>query len=191
MSRAGDWCILRTGGPATLRLASSLQDAGIDAWTPTEHIRRRVPRAQTKEWRIAPLAPTYVFVRSIHLADLRQIERAEISPHPRFSIFRYYGETVFVRHAALHPLRAIQQESYRDALPASGRRPGKPRGVAYEHGDIVKITDGAFNGFEAFVEVSDSLTTRLTVGIFGRDTGITVPTLQLRAAAVTRTGIAA
>lgn len=178
---ANRWCILRTSGPGTLRLVASLQDAGFAIWTPTEHVRRRVPRGKSTEHRIVPLAPTYAFVRAVHLDDLKRIERLDVSPHPRFSIFRYYGETVFVRHRELSPLRKMQQESYRDALPASGRAPGKPRGQAFEPGDTVKITSGAFNGFEAFVELSDGLTTTLSVSLFGRAQEVKVETLHLRA----------
>jgi transcription antitermination factor NusG len=177
---AGGWCILRTSGPGTLRLVASLQDAGFAAWTPTEHVRRRVPRSKSTEHRIVPLAPTYAFVRSVHLYDLKRIERLDVSPHPRFSIFRYYGETVFVRHGELAELRARQQDSYRSSLPASGRAPGKPRGQAFEHGDTVKITSGAFTGFEAYVELSDGLTTTLSVSLFGRAQEIKVETLHLR-----------
>jgi transcription antitermination factor NusG len=190
-SAAGKWCILRANGPATLRLAASLQAAGINAWTPTEHIRRRVPRGKTMERRIVAVTPTYVFVQAKHLPDLLQIERADISPHPRFSVFRYYGDTVFVRHAALHPLRLIQQESYRTGLPASGRFPGKARGSHYEVGDLLKLRSGAFAGFEAFVETSDGLTTTLQVGIFGRQVPLKVSTLQLREEGVTHAPTAA
>jgi transcription antitermination factor NusG len=181
---ASRWCVLRTSGPSTMRLATSLQDAGMEAWTPTEHIRRRMPRGKSTEHRIAPMAPTYVFVRADLLGELQRIERAEITPHPRFSIFRYCGDTVFVQHALLHPMRVRQQDSYRASLPASGRSPGKPRGAAYDVGDAVRLTTGAFSGFQAFVENSDGLTTTLTVGIFGRPTEVKVPTLQLRGASV-------
>lgn len=181
MGRRNDWCVLRTSGPGTLRLVASLQDAGIHVWTPTEHVRRRVPRSKSTEYRIVPLAPTYAFVHAIHLDDLKRIERLDASPHPRFAIFRYYGETVFVRHGELDALRAQQQDSYRSALRASGRAPGKPRGQAFEHGDTVKITSGAFNGFEAFVELSDGLTTTLSVSLFGRAQEVKVETLHLRA----------
>lgn len=172
--------MLRTSGPSTARLTASLQDAGMEAWTPTEHIRRRLPRGKSKEHRIVAMAPTYVFVRATHEDDLRMIERAEITPHPRFSFFRHCGETVYVPHRGLHQLRALQQDSYVASLPYTGRRPGKPRGRHYEAGDTVKITAGAFTGFEAYVDASDGLTTTLIVGLFGRATEVKVPTLHLR-----------
>lgn len=175
-----DWCILRMSGSATLALVTSLQDAGMDVWTPTEHIKRRVPRSKSAEHRIVPLAPTYAFVRRPHLADLQRIERMDGSPHPRFSIFRYYGETVFVRHRELCSLRAQQQDSYRSSLPASGRAPGKARGIAYDVGDEVTFTTGSFTGFKGFVDVSDGLTTTVIISLFGRAQEVKVETLQLR-----------
>ncbi|WP_261270356.1 transcription termination/antitermination protein NusG [Sphingomonas sp. LC-1] len=189
--KATRWFILRTSGPSTMRLAASLQDAAIEAWTPTEHIRRRVPRSKNTEFRIVPLAPTYVFVRGDRLDEMQRIERAEVTPHPAFSIFRHCGKTVFVRHSNLHPMRLIEQDSYRRSLPASGRRPMKKRGERYEVGDAVKLTMGAFAGFEAFIESSDGLVTTLKVGIFGRPTEVKVPTLQLREASVSVANTAA
>lgn len=177
---SNDWCILRMSGPGTLGLVASLQGAGMDVWTPTEHIKRRVPRGKSTEHRIVPLAPTYAFARRAHLTDLQHIERMDVSPHPRFSIFRYYGETVFVRHRELSPLRARQQDSYRSALPASGRAPGKARGASYDAGDVVTFNTGPFSGFEGFVDLSDGLTTTVIVSLFGRAQEIKVETLQLR-----------
>lgn len=177
---ASDWCILRMSGPGTLSLVASLQGAGMDVWTPTEHIKRRVPRTKSTEHRIVPLAPTYAFARRAHLDDLQRIERMDVSPHPRFSIFRYYGETVFVRHAATAPLRALQQDSYRSSLPASGRAPGRARGEPYQVGECVKIKAGPFTGFDAFVELSDGLMTTLTLSLFGRAQEVKVETLHLR-----------
>lgn len=74
-----DWCILRMSGPGTLGLNTSLQDAVMDVWTPTEHIKRRVPRSKSTEHRIVPLAPTYAFARYAHLVDLRRSERMDAS----------------------------------------------------------------------------------------------------------------
>ncbi|MEG3084020.1 hypothetical protein U1707_10240 [Sphingomonas sp. PB2P12] len=152
----------------------------MDVWTPTEHIKRRVPRSKSTEYRIVPLAPTYAFARRNHLADLQRIERMDVSPHPRFSIFRYYGETVFVRDRELSPIRAMQQDSYRSSLPASGKAPGKARGKSYDVGDVVTFTTGPFTGFEGFVDLSDGLTTTVIVSLFGRAQEVKVETLQLR-----------
>ena len=172
-------------------LVASLQAAGMDVWTPTEHVKRRVPRSKSTEYRVVPMAPTYAFARAGLLPELKQIERLDVSPHPRFSIFRYYGETVFVRHRELSALRSQQQDSYRTALPASGRAPGKPRGEAFDHGDTVKITSGPFTGFEAYIELSDGLMTTLSVSLFGRAQEVKVETLHLRSNLVSNKALAA
>jgi transcriptional antiterminator NusG len=162
-----------------MRLAASLQEAGVSAWTPTQHVRRRVPRSKSVEHRIAPLAPTYVFVSADHLSELQKTERAAFSIHPRFSIFRHCGAPVFVKHRALHPLRVLQQQSYADALPNSGKRPSKRDGAHYDVGDRVAFTTGSFAGFEGFVEQSDGFITKVTISLFGRAQGVSVPTSQL------------
>jgi transcription antitermination factor NusG len=180
MNYATRWCILRTSGPSTLRLTASLQAAGFDAWTPTEHVRRRVPRCKNTEYRVAPLAPTYVFVRAGHLAELQRIERADITPHPRFSIFRFRGETVFIRHGEMHPLRVLQQRSYVASLPSTGRSPGKPRGEPFTPGMTVSFAQGPLTGLEGYVETSDGRTTRLAITLFGRTSAVEVETLHLR-----------
>lgn len=177
---ADSWCVLRTSGPATLRLAASLQAAGIAAWAPTEHIRRRVPRSKEVEHRIVSAAPTYVFAEASALHALRQIERADITPHPRFSIFRHAGKPVFIKHRELHALRHKQQASYVASLPTTGRSPCKPRGAAFEIGEAVTFHQGAFAGLQGYVQSSDGLVTTLTVTLFGRSAGVKVDTLQFR-----------
>ncbi|WP_267386524.1 hypothetical protein [Sphingomonas sp. GC_Shp_3] len=174
------WCILRTSGPSTMRLTASLQEAGFFAWTPTEHVKRRMPRTKAIEHRLAPLAPTYVFVRGVYLPALQRIERADITPHPRFSIFRHCGAPIFVRHSSLHPLRNLQQQSYASSLPNSGKPPCKDRGLPYKVGDPITFRTGSFTGFTGYVNASDGLTTEVMVTLFGREQGVKVPTLQLR-----------
>lgn len=180
MRSAGRWCILRTSGPSTLRLATSLQAAGFEAWTPVERLRRRVPRSKTIEYVLGSITPTYVFVREQHLDALRKMERQPGNGHPQFSMFRYYGDMVFVRHTALHPLRLLQQDSYRDSLPVVRNPHRKKRGEAFEVGDAFKPTSGPFAGFECVVESSDGLTTMATMMIFGRQTGLKFSTSQIR-----------
>lgn len=174
------WCILRMAGPSTMRLVGSLQDAGLAVWTPTEHIKRRVPRGKVSEHRIVPLAPTYAFARACHLPDLQRLTRLEVSPHPRFSIFHYYGETVFVRHHHLHPLRERQQDSFVASLPKSGRYFKRGRGEPFVAGDEVTFSSGPMAGIRCFVQTSDDRVTTLNLRLFGRTSEMQVDTLQLR-----------
>ena len=177
---AGRWCILRTTGSRTLKLAASLQEAGLDAWTPIEQVRRRLPRCKQIEHVRVAMTPSYVFVRECHLPQLRRMEAIHGYPHPSFSIFRYYGSTVLVRHHALHTLRELQQSSYLSALPASPNRSSKPRSEPFSPGDTVKLITGGLAGLECIVEASDGLITTLAVPLFGRAAGVKVPTRQLR-----------
>lgn len=176
------WCILRTGPSRTLRLAASLQGAGFDAWAPSERSHRRVPRRSANRTVYAALTPSYVFVREDHLDAMRRIERMEFSTHPRFSIFRYFGATVFVPHRGLHALRALEQDSYRSSLPNTGKPAGqKPRGDAYTPGDVITLPAGPLAGIPCEVEQSDGRTTALRLRLFGRDAGVVkIETSKLR-----------
>lgn len=175
------WCILRTSGPKTMKLTSSLQAAGFEAWTPIERICRRVPRRKGSEHFSVAFIPTYVFVREHHLTDLRRIEMMDVSSHPRFSIFRYHGATVFVPHASLHGLRARQQQSHVASLPSTGKPAfAKPRAEPFISGDVLALPNGPFAGLNCEVDRSDGKTTTLTIRLFGRTTEMTIPTSQLR-----------
>ena len=83
------WCILRTRGGSTLKLASSLADSGVEAWTPTATITKRKGRARDRVDAPMPILPTFVFVKSVYVAELQRICALVMSPHPAFSIFRY------------------------------------------------------------------------------------------------------
>uniref|UniRef100_UPI0035CB9932 hypothetical protein n=1 Tax=uncultured Sphingomonas sp. TaxID=158754 RepID=UPI0035CB9932 len=184
------WCILRTSGGKTLPLVRSLADADLDAWTPIERVRRRVPRAKMTEHFVTAFAPTYVFVRERHLPELQRMEGAIGGVHPRFSIFRYYGNTVFVPHAALHPLRRREQDSYIGALPVVNRQT-KHRGKAYGVGEQVTFEGGPLSGLNCMIASSDGLETTITLTLFGREAGVKIKTSKMRAARVSVTEPAA
>lgn len=176
------WCILRTGPARTLRLAASLQEAGYEAWAPVERSQRRFPRGSASRTIHAALTPTYVFVRERHLDAMRRIERMEVSSHPSFSIFRYFGATVFVPHHGLHALREMEQDSYRSTLPNTGKPAGqKPRGQAYTPGQVIVADKGPLAGLPCEVEHSDGRETTLRLRLFGRSSGIVkIETSKLR-----------
>lgn len=178
--RSARWCILRTGPSRTLSLARSLMEAGFEAWTPTDRVKRRVPRGDHQEWLSAPLMPSYVFVRERHIADLRDIERAEVSVHPRFSIWRHMGSTLWVRHATLHPLRAEQQARYLASLPRQPHAKTKAHGQPFYPGQRVKMMQGPFAGLTCEVDASDGRTTSLRVQLFGREIIMKEETSNLR-----------
>lgn len=138
-------------------------------------------RSKVKERFKAALTPTYVFVREVHLPLLRGLETADVTKHPRFTIFRFYDETVFIHHRTLHPMREREQDSFRASLPASGKHhQGKGRGKPFASGDIVTFAEGPFAGLPCHVEMSDGRTTNLRLTLFGSACGVKIETSRLR-----------
>ena len=107
------WCILRTSGRSTLPLAQSLAGAGFDVWTPREVISRRRGPARTRIEYEAPLIATFVFARAIAIPALERILMLPSSPHPPFSIFRYYGKIPLLAAHAVDALREEEAERAR------------------------------------------------------------------------------
>ena len=102
------WCILRTSGGQTLRLAHSLRDAGYDAWSPARTIRKLVRRGTRNEQRLevdVPILPTFVFARDRDLVALADEAIQTISPHPAFSIFRHGGRIPLISNGSVAGLR--------------------------------------------------------------------------------------
>lgn len=152
-STSSRWCILRASGPRTLKLAKTLVAAGIDAWTPTAMVKRRIPRKPGRVEKPAPLLPTFVFVREAHLPELFRISRMPGSPHPSFAIFRFANEVVFVREAEVDRLRLLELR-----MTPKRRRP------VMEVGAEVRPTEGAYAGLTGIVKQSDG---KLTLVGFG------------------------
>lgn len=118
------WCILRTGGPRTLRLVESLDEDGIEAWTPRRTYRRPVPGAKPRSDGVrpmqeleGPILPTFVFARAVHLGAIEALEREQAnphvaSPHPPFSLLRYCGAIPLIGDREIVGLR---EEESREA----------------------------------------------------------------------------
>ena len=125
------WCILRTGGPRTLRLAESLGKAGIEAWTPRRTYKRPVPGAKPRLDGVrpmqeldTPILPTFVFVRAVHVGQVEAIERDQANPHiasrhPPFSLWRYHGAVPFI---ADREIIGLQEEERREAAKIQAMR---------------------------------------------------------------------
>lgn len=137
----GSWCILRCKGGNTIRLARSLELAGIEAWTPVEIQQRK--KGAKAEVAVAVL-PTYVFAKSNRLLDLIAEAEAPVSIHPPFSVFRYNERFPLIADAQLTALRTIERKA-----AASG----KP--VVFPRGEEVRVPDGPFQGLTGQV-VEDS-----------------------------------
>lgn len=158
-----DWCILRTAGRLTLRLANSLAKTGFDVWTPVETRTLRVPRANVRRSIVLPIMPSYVFARSAHLVDLIELASAPAKPgHGDFSVMHHHDTIPLIRDAELQGLRGI--EARRNPRQ---KAPKFPRGITVR----VKIEGGSFAGMHGRVEQSDGANTlvcfsgRLTVKI--------------------------
>ena len=139
------WIILRTNGRRTLTLAQSLNDAGIEAWTPREIRKRRLPRGrkgfkETEE----PIVPSFVFARAAHLPDLLRAIALPTSPHPQFSIFQHAGRAPVVADAGLQYLQSAESEARLARLKSSKHQ--------IEIGARVCPTEGAFAGLDGIVE---------------------------------------
>lgn len=142
------WCVLRTSGRHTLRLAKSLSDAGLKVWTPIEERMIRIPRANVRRPIVLPIMPSYVFARACHIVDLIQIieskKRME-SDHPDFSLFRLADRIPIIADELLNGLRTIEK-----------RRIPRKKSAKLPVGLQVKVGEagGSFAGMQGRVERS-------------------------------------
>jgi transcription antitermination factor NusG len=142
--RENGWCILRTNSRSTLRLAQSLNDGGIEAWTPRGVHKRRISRIHMGFREVdQPIIPSFVFARACHLPDLLRALALPTSPHPSFSIFQYAGRAPVIADASLAKLRAAEEKDKRE------RRKKQRRVVAV--GEAVQPRSGAFAGLDGVI----------------------------------------
>jgi hypothetical protein len=122
MGRADDqsWCILRTSASRTLKLAKSLRDAGIEAWTPARVIKRpalgSAGRYVMGQRRVLvevalPIMPGFVFAHAVRLADLFVISDAPFSPHPGFSLLRLADRVPLITEEQIAGLRDAEADA--------------------------------------------------------------------------------
>lgn len=146
-NRSADWCILRTSGPRTLKLAASLAEAGFDVWTPAQIVRRRALLGKNRREEPAPIMPTFVFARAAHLGDLTRAAKAIPSPHPAFSIFHYRDSVPLIADNALAHLRAVEDRAKHETL--------KRQRHAFAIGQGVTVSQGPATGMTGVVRRSD------------------------------------
>lgn len=135
-----DWCILRCSSAHTMRLAHSLTDAGISAWSPVEVKSKRVPRANIKRQVVIPLMPSYVFADARKLFDLIELAEAEHKAQPDFRLFRSAERIPLIADCNLDALRLTEKKRTVEARKA------------FTKGETVKLTDGGFTGLTGTVE---------------------------------------
>jgi hypothetical protein len=170
INKAEAWCILRTAGPRTLPLVASLLEAKIEAWTPVALVRRRKPRSPAKVEVRAPMTPTFVFVREVHMPELSLLARSPISPHPPFSLFRFDGRVPVIADRDIDALRSAE----RQAVPRRKRR-------TLAVGTAVRPHEGAYAGLDGVVRQSDG---RYTLVAFGGWMNVQIETFLLTGDAV-------
>jgi hypothetical protein len=142
------WCVLRTSGKNTLRLAKSLSDAGLEVWTPREERMIRVPRANVRRPVVLPIMPSYVFARASQLVELIQIidrKRRMKADCPDFSLMRLADQIPIIADVLLNGLRTIES-----------RRVIRKRAAKLPVGLQVKVGEagGSFAGMKGRVERS-------------------------------------
>jgi transcription antitermination factor NusG len=138
------WCILRTGGKRTLRLADSLALSGFEVWTPRETIRKRLPRRKAKADHTIPIMPTFVFANAAQLTDLAALAMRKNKAQPDFSVQQYNRCYPLIDDHELDPLRVAE----RKGTPLEQVR-------QFTHGETVKLTEGGFAGMAGIVQTSD------------------------------------
>lgn len=129
----GDWCILRTKGSSTLRLARSL--AEFDAWTPTEIRVERNRKTNARAEQMIAVMPTYVFAPACHLLALLDEADCPMSQHPDFSVFRYFDRIPVIDERELVSLRSIERRTADKGAP-----------VRLPIGQDVRTPDGPYQG---------------------------------------------
>lgn len=139
------WCILRTSGRHTLRLAATLAEDGFEVWTPAETKRIRIPRANVRREVTLPIMPSYIFAKAGHLVDLLQLAAKPVGDS--FSVMRHGERIAMVTDESLQALRRLEAKR---ALTRKSVR-------TFEAGVevVVKIEGGSFAGMRGKVERSD------------------------------------
>lgn len=150
------WCILRTTGGRTIQLARSLNEAGIEAWTPVHTINRRRPRSKITVEQEQPIAPTFVFAKACHLRELARVRVLPVSPHPPFSVFSHGGRVPLIADVEITGLHAAEDFAMRKVMKTK-RRP-------FAIGQAVAMVSGSFAGMTGVIEESHG---RFAVVSFG------------------------
>lgn len=150
----GSWCILRTSGRSTLKLAETLADDGFDVWTPRETRTIRKPRANVRREVTLPIMPSYIFASSKHLVDLLQMAKQDVKPrrgsgwgkpsHAGFSIMRYGDSIPVIADHHLQSLRQLERKAEVDRLRVMK---GKP----FAAGVSVRVKEGSHDAWSGMV----------------------------------------
>jgi transcriptional antiterminator NusG len=161
------WCILRTAGRQTLKLAETLASDGFEVWTPRETRTIRKPRMNVKRDVVLPIMPSYVFAKAEHLVDLLQMSKMDVKPrrgsgwgkpaHASFSVMRYRESIPLIADRDLTSLRRLERKAELDRLRIMKTEP-------FAKGVTVRVMDGshdAWGGMTGRVTMSDATHSRV------------------------------
>lgn len=187
-NRASDWCIIQTSSAGTLALADALNDAGIEAWTPSAVTVKRVGKARDRVEQIVPLMPTFVFARYDRLGDLidmsetpapvymawDKVERRMVMRgRPFFRIFRHGPTYPAVGDRELDRLRVAERR---------GRPVDKVR--IFKPGEAVRVGSmPSFDGLVGVIEEVQGSFARVRFCAFGGQATVKVDARRLLSAA--------
>lgn len=103
-------------GPRTLRVADALAADGFEIWTPRRTYKRVKPGKHAKGQKLtieveAPILPTFVFAREMHLDALVGIANDSTSTLPAFSVFQHGGRHPLVADREVAGLKQAEQDA--------------------------------------------------------------------------------
>lgn len=145
------WCILRTAGRSTLRLAESLRGEGFDVWAPVRTRIARVPRKNARRTVMEPMLPSFVFARAVQRDAL--LRRSRI-PGSGFKLFSFDDDFPEIADRELDGLRRME------AKLALAKRAEK----AFARDEDVRVTEGPWGGMEGAVIRSNKGKTLVLIG---------------------------
>ncbi len=161
-----DWYILRVAGSGTLRLASSLNEAGFGCWCPVEVREVLIGRKREPVEKEIPILPEYVFAKSENLHALLalshspslnyrvwdKVSRKMVDKgHPPFSVFRVHGRYHPVTDASLSPMRALEARLAEVAERRRQRALTNEPLPKFAAGEVVRVDGGGFEGLQLTV----------------------------------------
>jgi hypothetical protein len=100
---AEKWVILRCATRQTLRLAEAVRGEGVEAWTPTEVSRPKIPKRRARITLCEPILPRFVFADASCLLELLSMSHR---PLAGFSVLCDGSRYVVVKDNALDDSKA-------------------------------------------------------------------------------------
>jgi hypothetical protein len=156
---AEKWVILRCATRQTLRLAEAVRGEGVEAWTPTEVSRPKIPKRRARITLCEPILPRFVFADASCLLELLSMSHR---PLAGFSVLCDGSRYAVVKDKALDPLRVEENRRERQRLRNLKAQP-------FPRGKRVAMPKGAWEGLTGIVERSTGKVTKVDLGRFTVD----------------------